>query len=76
MNRRKFVATGLGGALGAMAFSSGEMRSATAHDDDIRAVFPRMKEETYINAAGMMPLSTFSIEGLQRYLAFHPGFRK
>ena len=29
-----------------------------------------MGEETYLNAAAMMPLSTFSEKGLRRYIEF------
>ena len=56
MNRRDFFATGLGGALGAVAFRSGEKQAWVAPDEEIRAAFPRMKQQTYLNAAGMMPL--------------------
>ena len=70
MNRREFVATGLGGALGAVALPAGTSRVFRGSPDDVRAAFPRMKVQTYLNAAGMMPLSTFSQEGMARYLAF------
>jgi selenocysteine lyase/cysteine desulfurase len=37
---------------------------------DIRSRFPRVGQETYLNAAGMMPLGDFSIEGLRRHEAY------
>ena len=70
MNRRDFVAVGLTGALGAAALPKGLPQATGAQDEEIRDAFPRMKEETYLNAAGMMPLGTFSLEGLHHYLAF------
>ena len=70
MKRRDFFVSALGGTLSAVAFSNQDRPTATAKDDEIRAAFPRLKEETYLNAAGMMPLSTFCQEGLQRYMAF------
>lgn len=70
MKRRDFFVSGLGGALGAVAAWKKERLPLPATDDEIRAAFPRLKHQTYLNAAGMMPLSTFSQEGLHRYLAF------
>jgi len=69
MDRRAFVATGLGGTLGALAWPGGGLRVAAA-PEEIRDAFPRLKEQTYLNAAGMMPLGDFSLEGMQRFLAF------
>ena len=70
MNRRDFFAVGLTGALSAATFGKGQRQTATTQNEEIRDAFPRLKEETYLNAAGMMPLGTFSLEGLHQYLAF------
>ena len=53
-----------------MAWRGGGLRAAAASDEEIREAFPRLKEQTYLNAAGMMPLGDFSLEGMQQYLAF------
>jgi len=69
MNRREFFASGLG-SMAAIVLGKGKALAYTSKDDEIRAAFLRMEEQTYLNAAAMMPLSTFSEEGLQRYIEF------
>jgi selenocysteine lyase/cysteine desulfurase len=67
MNRRYFLKTG--SAIGATSLLQYQ-GVYSFPDDDIRAAFPRMRQETYLNAAGLMPLGTFSEEGLQRFQDF------
>ena len=69
MNRRNFFASGLG-SLAAIMLGKGKVLALTAKDEEIRAAFPRVEEQTYLNAAAMMPLSTFSEQGLRRYIEF------
>ncbi len=69
MNRREFFASGLG-SVAALALAKGKALASSLKDGEIRAAFPRLEEETYLNAAAMMPLSTFSEDGLQRYIEF------
>ncbi|MCH7676822.1 hypothetical protein IH879_18025, partial [candidate division KSB1 bacterium] len=69
MNRREFFASGLG-SVAALALANGKALASASKGKDIRAAFPRLEEETYLNAAAMMPLSTFSEEGLRRYIEF------
>ena len=38
---------------------------------NIRSAFPRLEKETYLDAAGTMPLSSFSESGLQKYHNFN-----
>ncbi len=70
MKRREFVVAGLAGSLAHTPWSQNAKSSSPAKGDDIRAAFPRLEKEIYLNAAGMMPLSSFGQEGLQRYMAF------
>ena len=72
MNRRDFLATGVGGAVGVGA--SGWPRvSRPPHGHqaptDVREMFPRLEREVFLNAAGGTPLSTFSEEGLRSHEA-------
>ena len=69
MNRRNFFASGLG-SIAAIMLGKGKVLAFTSKDEKIRAAFPRLEEQTYLNAAGMMPLSTFSEDGLRRYIEF------
>ncbi|MCZ6836052.1 MAG: aminotransferase class V-fold PLP-dependent enzyme [Planctomycetota bacterium] len=71
MKRRHFMQTSLGAcygtgllAKGINGFDIGEDQVAM---DNIRALFPRMKTQTYLNAAGATPLSSFVEAGLRRY---------
>ncbi len=70
MKRREFLASGLGGPLVAVAMGRGNAVAYASKDEEIRAAFPRLEEQIYLNAAGMMPLSTFSEDGLRRYTEF------
>jgi selenocysteine lyase/cysteine desulfurase len=80
MNRRDFLATGAGGALGS-AFSPvgtpsstrlpgrGEPESASSRAQS-RAAFARLDREVFIDAAGGTPLSSFAESGLRKYEDF------
>ncbi len=79
MNRRRFLQTGVGGAVaGALAPSvspsasgSGSGTRQTARGlAGTRAQFPRLAGEVFLNAAGGTPLSTFAEAGLRRYEDF------
>ena len=62
MERREFFATGIGGALGARAVL-GRPRLSSPNaliQDHVRASFPRLARETFINAAAGTPLGTFA----------------
>lgn len=67
MDRREFVATGMGGVLSA---SAPRASASPAAQSAYRALFPRLAGETFINAAGGTPLGAFAESGLQRYMAF------
>ncbi len=73
MNRRDFLMAGLSGSaalpvLAQAAISTEAKKPIAFSHSTIRSLFPRLKEETYLNSAGMMPLGDFSREGLDRYL--------
>lgn len=71
MQRREFVATGVGGVL-ARALPGPPSRPVTelTRQDDVRASFPRLASEIFINAAAGTPLGSFAEAGLQRYAEF------
>ncbi|MEJ2206995.1 MAG: aminotransferase class V-fold PLP-dependent enzyme [Gemmatimonadota bacterium] len=72
MDRREFVATGVGGALGLRSLDL-EGRGASPAQvqvSGVRALFPRLTEETFLNAAGGTPLGSFAEEGIRRYLDY------
>ena len=66
MDRRSFIRTT--GAVSAATLLGGRQWQSRFTTDDIRSAFPRIEEETYLNAAGMMPLGSFTDEGMQRFL--------
>ncbi len=71
MDRREFVALGVGGALGAGATQQIPQRAGVStQQDSHRALFPRLAQETFLDAAGGTPLATFAEAGLQRYMEF------
>ena len=74
MNRRDFVATGVGSAIGVGLLDPNRGMPATAQarqsGTDIRDMFPRMAHEVFLNAAGGTPLSTFAESGLEQYEDF------
>jgi selenocysteine lyase/cysteine desulfurase len=71
MNRREFLAAGVGGALGSSVLGADEWRKpTTTRQDSLRAAFPRLESDVFLNAAGGTPLGTFAEEGLRRYVAF------
>ena len=63
MNRREFIAAGIGGTLGAQ----GVRAEQAGGDDPVRALFPRLEQSTFLNAASGTPLSRFAERGLHRY---------
>jgi len=70
MDRRAFVATGIGGALGMGAWNGTAPRPSWGERQTTRALFPRVEREVFLNGAGGTPLSTFSQSGLTRYMDF------
>ena len=70
MVRRRFLLS----SIASMASGAVSLRWSMIVDntfvDEIRAAFPRLTQETYLNAAGMMPLGAFSKAGLERYIAY------
>lgn len=80
MDRRTFVATGVGGAIAAgtpvpaagvpSRPSSRAPASPSGAQAPVRELFPRLQHDVFINAAGGTPLGTFSEAGLERYMDF------
>ncbi len=70
MDRREFFAAGIGGAIGAGSIDRRELRRRLTPQDDLRALFPRVEREVFLNAAGGTPLGSFAQAGLERYMAF------
>lgn len=71
LDRRAFLAAGVGGALGVGGWSARPNAvSAPRLQAGLRDAFPRLAGEVYLNAAGGTPLGSFAEEGLQRYMAF------
>ncbi len=70
MDRRAFVAAGLGTALGARSLHGAPGAARRRAQDDIRALFPRLEREVFLNAAGGTPLGRFADAGLRRYMDF------
>ncbi len=70
MKRREFIASGLSCSLAASAGRNQPVTAPTPEPQDLRSAFPRLRDEVYLNAAGLMPLGAFSKAGLQRYMAF------
>ncbi len=69
MNRREFLATGVGGALG----HSVPWRPAYpswSQQGGVRQLFPRLEHEIFLNAAAGTPLARFAAAGLERYQDF------
>jgi selenocysteine lyase/cysteine desulfurase len=70
MERREFVATGVGGVLGVRAAGLSNELAAESAPQSMRDRFPRLREETYLNAAAGTPLGDFAEGGLRRYLDY------
>jgi selenocysteine lyase/cysteine desulfurase len=69
MERRDFVAVGLSGALaGGVDWSP--FGKPGPVQDQVRARFPRLRAETFVNAAAGTPLGVFAESGIQRYAAY------
>lgn len=75
MKRRSFI-QGIGGTLATAglttqsALSTPQASKANWSAENLRSQFSRTTEEIYLNAAGMMPLSRFSEQGINNYLQF------
>lgn len=72
VKRRDFLAAGIGASVALPVFAhsglaEGENKQG-GPGSGLRALFPRLQEETYLNAAGLMPLGEFARAGLERYL--------
>jgi selenocysteine lyase/cysteine desulfurase len=67
MDRRHFIATGVSGTLGARAL---RLEGGSFPPQSARGRFPRLRNETYLNAAAGTPLGDFAEEGMRRYLDF------
>ena len=65
MNRREFLAAGVGGVLGAQGVA--EPRTSPMRTQEIRSLFPRLQQDVFLNAAAGTPLSRFTQAGLRRY---------
>ena len=70
MDRREFVAAGVGSALGVRALSAPASDTGPLVQDPFRPLFPRARREVFLNAAGGTPLGTFADRGLRRYTDF------
>ncbi len=70
MKRRAFVGAGLSGALIAPVTSAAKSERERGTQDGVRAMFPRVVRETFVNAAGGTPLGIFAEAGLRRYADF------
>lgn len=70
MDRRAFMATGIGGALGMGAWTGTDPGTPARTRQTARALFPRAEREVFLNGAGGTPLSTFAETGLARYMDF------
>lgn len=76
LDRRELLLGSLGGALAtaaAPALGLAQSSSAQSSADSgqaFRARFPRLAQETYLNAAGATPLGDFAQAGLERYMTF------
>ena len=70
MDRREFLTAGVGGALSAPSPLIMRQHSPMPSQDPIRDAFPRLRSETFLNAAAGTPLGTFAERGLQRYTEF------
>jgi selenocysteine lyase/cysteine desulfurase len=70
MDRRAFVATGMGGVLGMSAWTGTAPGPPSGARQTARALFPRAEREVFLNGAGGTPLSTFAEAGITRYMDF------
>ena len=73
MDRRTFIKAGAVTAIavGGTGCATNPTRTPPrALGEDVRALFPRLAAETYLNAAKGTPLSTFTESGLRRYEDF------
>lgn len=74
MKRKEFLATGMVAALGGaktevIGVGTGRhSRWANPGAQDIRAQFPRLEREVFLNGGGGTPLSAFSEAAIERYL--------
>ena len=74
LGRREFIAgAGAFAAFGRSTrslFAEQTMRAAGIFPASVRADFPIVANETYLNSAAMHPLGTFAAQAIERGLAF------
>lgn len=72
MHRRQFLATGIGGVLGvqARALLGEPPLPPPPAPNQVRAMFPRLARDNFVNAAAGTPLGVFAETGLKRYVDF------
>ncbi len=70
MDRREFLATGASAAIVTTSKLDRTVSAALLPQDEIRAAFPRVASERFVNAAAGTPLGTFAERGIQRYIDF------
>lgn len=76
MERREFVLTGLAGALefsattGTGSKSRSRPQAGRSRQASPRDLFPRLRDEVFVNGAGGTPLGRFAEDGIARYLEF------
>lgn len=73
LNRRAFVTGGVGAAIAATRIGTAATGPAGPAEsagpaDSVRARFPRLEDEVYLNAAGATPLGAATEAGLARHL--------
>ncbi len=69
MDRREFLAVGVGGTVGVPTLIQ-PVPFPVPQQSTLRATFPRVANETFVSAAAGTPLGSFAESGLQRYMAF------
>lgn len=69
MDRRTFLATSATGLIAGTG-CGGAPEPAAGASPSIRALFPRVARETFLNGAGGTPLGTFAESGIRRYLEY------
>ena len=67
MKRREFLASGVAGSLAASSLKAAPGMTVMTAENNIRDAFPAMKDQVYLNAAGLMPMGRFTEAGMARY---------
>ena len=70
MNRRELFKAGAGAAFLGGEGLGGHARPHTLWQDEVRAAFPRVTGQHFVNAAAGTPLGTFAEAGIRRYTDF------